>query len=333
MINARYAVLLIASLAGAATNAFGQSSTDFQNWRLPEQPPYPENNQPTPERIELGRRLFFERQLSGDGKLSCSSCHMAAKAWSDGRVVPIGFGGRPMTRNSQGLVNVGYNTLELMWAGQKKNLEEQVIAAASSHEVMATDTENMGKWLDTPEYKDLFAKAYPNEAIDMRTVAKAIANFERTIVVHDTPFDRWVGGDAGALSSSQLRGLRIFMDERRGNCATCHSAPTFSNNGFFNIGLPSKDIGRFKFNHRPLMMGAFKTPQLRDVEYKAPYMHDGSLGTLEEVVEHYDKGGGHPGIGTVSPDIRPLHLSRQDKRDLVEFLKSLSSPRKTDVAN
>ena len=303
----------------------------FQHWRLPA-PPHPADNQPNPDRIDLGKILFFDTRLSGNGSLSCVSCHMPQLGWSDGKKVSIGMNGKPMARNSPSLINHVYNTGPTMWAGQKKSLEDQVGGPMTNSDIMASDIPGFLKTLnENPVYKAKFDKAYPGEAIDMVTVAKALANFERTIVSRDTRFDQWLEGK-NTLTAQQLRGLALFTDEKKGNCAVCHTAPTFTDNGFHNIGLNSPDVGRHKVKPLPALLGAFKTPQLRDAEYKAPYMHDGSLKTLMDVVEHYNKGGqkdGGGGVGTLSANVKPLNLSEQEKKDLVAFLEALSGPRQS----
>ncbi len=324
---------LAATLAWAgafAAPASAPTPAAFQQWRLPAKVPHPAGNEPSAARTELGQMLFFDKHLSGDGSLSCASCHVPELGWSDGKPVSIGIGGKPMARNSQSLVNVGYYPGPLMWAGQKKHLEDQVNGPMKSPDIMATDIDAVTAWLaSVPAYKERFERAYPGEGINLGTLAKALANFERTIISRDTPFDQWLAGKANAMSAQQLRGLRLFTRADKGNCASCHTAPTFSDNGFYNLGLASTDIGRGKFSPLPLMNGAFRTPQLRDTEHKAPYMHDGSLKTLMAVVEHYNKGGGQAGTGSVSPGLRPLHLSQREKEDLVAFLKALSGPVQT----
>ncbi len=316
-------IILLGAVTWFAPACQAQSPADFQPWRLPANVPHPADNQPNPDRIDLGKTLFFDPRLSGNGSLSCFSCHMPELGWSDRKNVSIGMNGKPMARNSPSLINAAYNTGPTMWAGQKKNLEDQVSGPFANPDIMATDIPKLLKTLnETPAYKAKFDKAYPGEAIDMATVAKALANFERTIISRDSKFDQWLDGKA--MTPPQLRGLTLFTGKAA--CAVCHLPPFFTDNGFHNIGMASKDIGRNKVKPLPILLGAFKTPQLRDVAYKAPYMHDGSLKTLMDVVEHYNKGGDTPGTGTVSPLIKPLNLSQAEKEDLVAFLQALSGP-------
>jgi cytochrome c peroxidase len=316
-------LVLPGALAFLVQICHAQSPADFQHWRLPASVPHPADNQPSPERTELGKMLFFDTRLSGNGSLSCYSCHMPELGWSDGKAVSIGMNGKPMARNSPSLINGAYNTGPTMWGGQKKSLEDQVSGPVGNPDIMATDIPKLLKTLnETPGYKARFDKAYPGEAIDMSTVAKALANFERTIISRDSKFDQWLDGKA--MTAQQLRGLTVFTG--KATCSVCHMPPFFTDNGFHNIGMASKDSGRHKVKPLPALQGAFKTPQLRDTAYKAPYMHDGSLKTLMDVVEHYNKGGDTPGVGTVSPLIKPLNLSQTEKEDLVAFLHALSGP-------
>jgi cytochrome c peroxidase len=179
-----------------------------------------------------------------------------------------------------------------------------------------------------PGYQTMFAKAYPGESISEETVAKAIAAFERTVVSRDSRFDRWVQGDRYAINAQEWRGYQVFKDPAKGNCATCHSGPNFTDNGYHNIGIShapgAEDVGRYKIRSVAVLKGAFKTPTLRDIELTAPYFHNGSATTLAEVVDHYARGGDDR--SNVSKDVRKLTLSEQDKADLVAFMKSLTGP-------
>ncbi|AZP14147.1 cytochrome-c peroxidase [Undibacterium parvum] len=320
-----YAILVFSALASG--NLAAQVAGDYQHWRLPSIAPQPADNLGTPERIELGKMLFFDTRLSGDGTLSCASCHLAQFGWSDRKAVSLGIGGKPMDRNSQSLVNIAYNTGPVMWAGQKLSLEDQINGPMKNPNIMATDIPRLLNLLNTtPAYKQRFEQAYPGEEINLASIGKAIANFERSILSQATPFDQWLAGKRNAMTGQQLRGLRLFTNEKKTNCVACHRPPNFTDYGFHNIGLASTDIGRYQLQQMPVLMGAFKTPQLRDVEHKAPFMHNGSLKTLMEVVEHYNQGNLRATVGEVSVDIRPLHLSAREKADLVAFLKALSGP-------
>jgi cytochrome c peroxidase len=248
----------------------------------------------------------------------------------------VRFGGKVMPVASPTLVNIGYNTI-FMWDGRMPSLEKQGFAGqgkpADINAMSEVEPEVVIARLNGVKgYKAEFDKVFPGEGLTRETVAKAIASFERTIVSVDSPFDRWVAGDSKAMSEQQVRGFGLFAG--KANCAACHAAPNFTDNGFHNVGLkssggPNPLPGRFA--HRPvkLMQGAFKTPTLKDISLRAPYFHDGSARTLTEVVEYYDRGGE---VKTnLSPNMRPLNLSKQEKEDLVQFLHALTSPRKPFV--
>lgn len=301
---------------------------NFTQWKLPAAPS-PANNQPTKERVALGKMLFFDPRLSRDGNMSCASCHNPSLGWSDGLATARGFQGQLLGRASPSIVNTAYNTIH-MWDGRKKTLEDQAIGPMEAAPEMNTDLEKFFTWINGNEgYKKAFAKAYPNEPIGADTLKRAIAAFERTIVSNTSPFDRWLAGDKKAMNAQQLRGLGLFIDEKKTNCIACHSAPNFTDNGFHNLGLASfakekPDLGRFEQRALPMMKGAFKTPGLRDVAYTAPYFHDGSAKTLLDVIEHYALGG--VARDNLSPNIKALQLSKGEKDDLVEFMRALSSP-------
>lgn len=318
----------------ATANASGTKTedldpADYQHWQLPERPPYPADNMPTPARVALGKMLFFDPRISRSSNMSCASCHNPMFGWSDGLPTGRGFEGKQLDRASPTIINAAYNTIQ-MWDGRKKDLEDQAMGPLEAAPEMNTDLESFFKWINSNEgYKTAFSKAYPGEPIGDQTFRKAVASYERTIISRDSPFDRWVAGDPKAMSIEQLRGMRIFMDPKKGNCVVCHSAPNFTDNGFHNLGLASygkdkPDLGRYV--HKPVQInkGAFKTPTLRDVERTAPYFHDGSAANLMEVIEHYVKGG--EVLTNLSPNMKPLNLTPQEKEDLVAFMKALSSP-------
>jgi cytochrome c peroxidase len=307
-------------------------------WISPKAMPSPADNPSTPQRVALGEKLFFDARLSIHGRTSCSSCHLPERGWADGVPRSLRFMGQPTPRNSQSVVNAGFSEAAYNWDGKNKSLEQQATGSQGFNGATGGGAKEIG--IEDPNlgierikgiagYQALFAAAYPGEAITQASAGKAIAAFERTLISRDTPFDRWVEGDAKAMTPSQVNGLRVFLDPAKGNCAGCHAAPFFSDKGFHNVGLkqygePDADLGRYKVQAVEELKGAFKTPGLRDVEATAPYFHDGSVATLKEVVAHYARGGD---VKTnLSPQIKPLPLTGQEQEDLVEFLRSLSSP-------
>ena len=289
--------------------------------------PYPADNAPNAARIELGQRLFFDPRMSGDGNMSCATCHNPAMGWSDGLPTARGVKSAVLGRASPTVFNTAYNSIQ-MWDGRKKSLEDQAMGPMQANVEMNMDIGKLFQWIGASAgYKALFAKAYPGEPINETTLSKAIASFERTAISNNSPFDRWVKGDAKAMTEQQVDGFKIFAG--KGNCVACHSGANFTDNGFHNLGLASwgnsePDMGRYAQKPVNAMKGAFKTPTVREVARTAPYFHDGSATTLMDVVEHYDRGGD---VKTnLSANIKPLGLSPQEKQALVAFLEALSSP-------
>ena len=319
--------LLLACLCGNAAGT--RPSAEDKAWLLPSTPAHPADNEPTSSRVTLGKMLFFDPRLSKDGTIACSTCHNPALGWSDGLPTAHGLHGKVLPRRTPSIYNTAYNTIQ-MWDGRKANLEDQATGPLDSPDEMAADYEHMLDFLrGNAGYRVAFNGAYPGAPIDKHSLSRAIASYERTIVSTNSPFDRWLHGDAKAMTLQQVLGFRIFNDPARGNCATCHQAPNFTDNGFHNVGLASygrdnADPGRYAQKPVGLLKGAFKTPGLRNVALRAPYFHDGSAATLGEVVEHYARGGD---VKTnLSPSMKEVHLSREDKEALVAFLQALTSP-------
>jgi len=320
----------IAGGSGAADRSAPPAAPEDRVWLLGE-PPAPAENQTTPPRVELGKALFFDPRLSGNGTISCATCHNPSLGWSDGLRTGVGISGSVLGRATPTVLNTAYNT-QFMWDGRKKSLEDQALGPMKTPEEMKTDFSAALALLNrTGGYRAMFHAAYPNEPISEETVAKAIAAFERTVVSKDSRFDRWIAGDRSALTAQEYRGYKLFTDPAKGNCAVCHKPPNFTDNGFHNIGIAhapgQEDLGRFKIRPVAVSKGAFKTPTLRDIELTAPYFHSGSAATLAETVEHYARGGDDR--SNVSPEVRKLNLSAAEKADLVAFMKSLTGATRT----
>lgn len=292
-------------------------------WRLPERPAADTTEQ---ARAYLGKHLFFDPRLSGNGTISCATCHNPSMGWADGLKTAIGINGQKLERGTPTVANTAFNT-QFMWDGKARSLEEQAMGPMRSAQEMDADVAATIKWLaDMPGYAKMFADAFPGKPVDDDGLSRALASFQRTVVTEDSPFDRWLAGDRRALSVQAWRGFRLFTDANKGNCAACHSAPNFTDNGFHNLGLrqhgDTPDLGRYHVKKLPSMKGAFKTSTLRDVELTAPYFHDGSAATLEDVIRHYVRGGDDR--GNVSASMKPLTLTDAEQADLVAFLKSLT---------
>ena len=308
--------------------------TSLQKWLLPDTVPQPENNKLTPERIELGKMLFWEPRLSGDGNMTCGTCHNPSFGWSDGLSTAVGNKSKVLGRASPVVTNTAYNAVQ-MWDGRKRTLEDQAMGPMEATVEMNMDIGKLFKWLKSNKgYLAAFDKAYPGEGINQSTLSRAIASYERTIISNNSPFDHWIKGNKSAMTKQQVRGFELFLDGDKGNCVVCHSAPNFVDNGFHNLGLASygkekPDMGRFSQLPLPRMKGAFKTPTLRDITLSAPYFHDGSAVTLMDVMKTYADHGYVE--GNISPEINKINLNKQEMKDLVAFMKALTSPRKAVV--
>jgi cytochrome c peroxidase len=311
------ATTVLVSPALATSNASGDI------WQRPSVPA-PADNQPTAARVELGRALFFDPRLSAKGVMSCATCHNPALGWTDGRPTAVGHDMKILGRATPTIVNAAFNPLQ-MWDGRKVSLEAQALGPFESRDEQNLALEDLESRVRAiPGYVSMFEQAYPGEAVTRDTIAKAIASFERTVVSNGAPFDRWRAGDENAMSASAKRGFELFNG--KANCALCHQGFNFTDNGFHNIGLKEAgeaDLGRFV--HRPIkaLKGAFKTPTLRDIALTAPYMHNGAYTSLEDVVEHYARGGDSK--DNLSPNMKPLDLSDAEKHQLVEFMRALTS--------
>ena len=293
-----------------------------QEYARPNNIPENPDNPLTDASIELGRKLFFEPRISASGLMSCASCHNPSLNWEDGLPTGVGHGHQKLSRSTPTILNAAWNKANF-WDGRAETLEEQALGPIAAPREMNMPLAEMLEVLNTiPGYKKLFEEAYPDEGISEETVAKAIANFERTIVSGEAPFDRWIAGSEDAISEEAKRGFALF--NTKANCSKCHSGWNFSDSSFHDIGLNTNDKGRGGFLGFDSMNHLFKTPTLRNVAERAPYMHNGSEATLEDAIDLYNKGG-RVKRDTLSKDIVPLNLDGQEVEDLIAFLKTLSS--------
>ena len=284
---------------------------------------WPTDNPYSPEKAELGRILFFDPRLSADSRVSCATCHSPANAFADAMPVSIGIGGQRGQRSAPTIINRAYGQVQF-WDGRAPTLEEQAKGPIGNSIEMGDSPQQMVDRLKlVPGYRAMFSKVFGTEDFTIDQVAKAIATFERTVLSGNSAFDRYKAGDKKALTPAQIRGMNLF---KKTKCDKCHEGANFTDNKFHNLGAgagrPDSDTGRYAVTKDPKDWGAFKTPTLRDIAETAPYMHDGSLKTLREVVDFYDKGGILN--KNLDPDIKPLKLTVDERNDLVEFLRSLS---------
>jgi cytochrome c peroxidase len=281
---------------------------------------HPDNNPSSPEKISLGKQLFFDKRLSQDNSISCATCHDPAKGFSNGEPFATGVGKKVGGRNSPTVINSAFQTFQF-WDGRAGSLEEQALGPMQNPIEMNMKLEQVVERLNAIDgYKSQFQKIFKTDATS-ETIGKAIAAYERTLISMDAPFDRHEAGDKNALTPAAKRGRDLFFG--RANCSACHAGHNFTDNAFHNVGIgmdkPTPDVGREAISKLEGDRGSFKTPTLREVARSAPYMHDGSLKSLDEVVNHYSNGG----IKNrwLDEELFPLNLTDAEKKDLVAFLK------------
>ena len=334
------------------------------DWDLPAGfplPPVPADNPMSAAKIELGRHLFYDRRLSVNGTTACADCHLQALAFTDGRAVAVGATGEATPRSAMSLVNVAYNTT-FDWANPNvRSLETQMLTPLFGEDPIEMGlTGHSERALDDlrtePRYRRLFAAAWPGrkDPVDWPAVTQSIASFVRSIISADAPYDRYIRGDSAALDESELHGLELFLSERL-ECFHCHGGFNFSdssthdqvndpprqfhNTGLYDIdgngGYPAPNRGLYELTGKPADMGRFRAPSLRNIALTAPYMHDGSIASLDAVIDHYASGGRavdiaiQPDVNRTAPALRSefvrgFELSADERRDLTRFLEALT---------
>ena len=343
----------LALIAGLWTNISEAADGD-----VPPLAPLPEMKVPadqplTEARVELGKLLFFDPRLSGDGSISCADCHDPKFGWGDGGELSRGYPGTAHWRNSQTVMNSAFLDA-WFWTSSSPTLEKQAnsaITGALAGNLKPILAEERMK--QTPRYVELFREVY-GTAPTYDGALSAIASYERTLISDDSPFDHYMKGDEAALDEAQLRGMALF--EGKANCVACHNGPLMTDQEHYNLGVPAnpaftedpqrqiamrermrskdfseddflhldRDPGRYRATKNKDDIGKFRTPPLRYTTYTLPYMHNGVFYTFEEVVDFYDQGGGEDPFGTKTEKLQPLGLSDDEKADLVAFLESLS---------
>jgi len=313
----------VVAVATSSVHAAEEERALLSGYRRPGAIPYPSDNPWSPAREHLGRTLFFDPRLSAKGIMSCGTCHNPSFAWADGLPRAVGHGMSTLQRRTPTILTLAWGSA-FFWDGRAASLEEQALGPIAAPEEMNLPMADLVTTLrSVPEYRPLFEAAYPGEPIGPKTVSKAIATFERTIVSGRAPFDRFVEGDVGALSPAARRGFVLF--NTKASCHVCHEGWRFTDDSFHDIGLAGDDRGRGAIlDDIDVLQFAFKTPTLRNVDRRAPYMHDGSKATLEDVVAFYNRGGDvkRPSLAN---EIQPLGLSEAEPRDLIAFMRALTS--------
>ncbi len=280
----------------------------------------PADNPLTAAKIELGKQLFFDPRLSSDNSISCASCHDPQHGWSNGERFATGVRGQKGGRSAPSIINAGYFYFQF-WDGRAQHVEGQALGPIENPIEMDLKLPQLVEKLNAiPGYREQFQAVFGSDAT-AEYIAQAIGAFERTIVSGNAPYDRFQAGDKTALSEAAQRGMDVFFNA--GHCSACHSGPTFSDGAFHNLGISihasEPDLGRYAISKLGGDRGAFKTPGLREIARTAPYMHDGSLATLEDVIDYYDQGG--TANEHLDEEIYPLNLTEQQKADLIVFLK------------
>ena len=327
-------ILLPALLAGAvfsgmAQTAHAQSDIARMKSEYRRPPPLPIKN---PALVELGRELFFDPRLSASGNTACSNCHFENLGWGVTDARSKTDSGKPTSRKSQPLIGIGYaGNAPVGWDGRSATLEAQAKSsiATGSMSMRETDTPVKVDVIEerirsNPGYAAKFQAALPGSPINIDTIATAIAEFERTLEPKPAPFDRWIEGDERAISDSAKRGFELF-NTTKSMCFTCHSGWRFTDDKFHDIGTTTSDLGRGRVvKDDEQMQYAFKTPTLRSVTLRPPYMHNASEATLHDVMKHYEKGGiDRP---SRSPLMIAIQLTDQERSDLIAFMETLTEP-------
>ena len=293
---------------------------------LPRSRAAPDDNRLSPERVKLGRKLFFDPLLSADGTIACASCHDPQHGFASEAPRAVGIHGKVGTRNAPSLLNRAYGN-SFFWDGRTATLEAQALEPiVNPLELGSQIGDVVAKLGADANYREAFATAYEG-GVTAENLGRALAAFERVLLLGDSSVDRFQAGNASALTDSQRRGFWVY--ESRGRCWRCHAGPNYTDEAFHNTGVAAlqaqPDPGRFAVTHNEADRGKFKTPSLRGVSRSAPYMHDGSLATLRDVVEFYNGGGGkNPQL---DPAMRPLNLTPPDVESLVDFLQALDAQR------
>lgn len=299
-----------------------------QQYRRPTTIPFPERTPYSPQLATLGKMLFFDPRLSGAQNLSCASCHNPSFGYEVPVKGAIGAANTPLARKAPTVLNAAW-TAPLFWDGRAKTLEEQAAGPITADvEMNAQFPEIVARLKGIPEYKTWFDRLFPGRGVTKDNLLTAIATYERTVVTGWAPFDRWVEGDAQAISASAANGFRLFNS--KAGCAGCHTGWNFTDNKFHDIGIPTEDVGRAKIEpSNPLARHAFKTPGLRNLTYRAPFGHKGQFADLDAILAFYETGGVER--PSRSPLMRPLSLSTSERADLLAFLRALTAE-KTETA-
>jgi len=313
-----------------ATSLFATS--DISKWLRPAEVPQPKDNKLTPERVALGKLLYFDTRLSKDNTISCATCHHPDHGWTDIKPTSkaVGFEGRVGPRNSPVVLNTAYQKHQF-WDGRVKSLEQQALGPIEADVEMNMPLKDLIPKLNKIHgYVALFETAYPGEGVTKKSLAKAIASFERTVLSTESRFDKYIKGDKKAMSKTEQEGWTLFQDKAK--CTDCHDGFNFTDGSFHNIGLndgelTGKELGRYNVKARAAWYGVMKTPTLRDVTKSAPYFHDGSVKTLKEATIICSSGGRYEhNVKNKSDAMKDRNLTNIEIDNIVSFMKALTGP-------
>jgi cytochrome c peroxidase len=314
--------LFLILLTGAAWAEDGSTGLTRQSFARADRIVFPDNARYAPQIATLGKMLFFDPRLSGAQNMSCATCHNPSFGWETHAERAIGALNVPLARQAATLENLA-EAEHLFWDGRASSLEQQAIGPITNPlEMNAPIAEVIERLSAVRGYRDWFETLYPGEGLTEQALLRSIATFERTLQSGWSPFDDWVEGNETAIPDTAKRGFSLFVG--KGRCASCHKGWSFTDYTFHDIGLATDDLGRGKIvPDDPSMRFAFKTSGLRNIQLRAPYMHNGKLARLEDVLHHYESGGvDRPSKSTL---IRPTVLSEQERGDLISFLTSLTA--------
>ena len=311
--------LLVGILSGCAEEGLQDKSISFKQPHYFPPVNYPEGNEPTFLRFELGKKLFYEVKLSKNEDQSCASCHRLPAAFTDGRAVSS-FHENEFPRNAPTLSNLAWSP-HFMSEGGVPTLEMQALGPIhEKHELALSMEEVIGRLKNKSNYAELSKAAYGRE-LDAFVITRALACFERALVSGDSKFDRHYFLKSNNYSDKERKGMELFFSERT-QCSSCHALPFFTDYKFYSLGFEDNDIGLERSTYSEEDRGKFKTPTLRNIELTAPYMHNGSMSSLEEVISFYNLGGGTR--STKDERVKPMNLSKEEEAELVAFLKTLT---------
>lgn len=319
-------VALVATAAPASADEAPTLAELKAEYERPETIPFPEGNPRSPAKVKLGKQLFFDERLSGSNDTACASCHIPALGWEDGERLTESTGGGNLKRHTPTIWNRAWGRT-FFWDGSARSLEDQALQPIKNPgEMNQPMPALMAELRRIPGYREGFRAAFPaagEPVITPARLAQAIATYERTVVQPETPFDAWVDGDSDAISRAAKRGFRLFNGKAR--CAECHTGWNFSSGAFHDVGLPdADDRGRGAVLELAAADHMFKVPTLRDIARRAPYMHNGSLPSLQAVLDHYQ--GGFVRRETLSADMQVIALTDREEANLIAFLRTLTTP-------